>query len=53
MYWKGIISSMHKWLSKIDSAIALHSMTNSELQELAEEMREVLCNLLKIGRAHV
>lgn len=43
---------MHKWLSKIDSAIALHSMTNSELQELAEEMREVLCNLLSTRSAH-
>ncbi len=43
---------MHKWLSKIDSAVALQSMSGSELHELAQEVREVLCNLLSNRTAH-
>ena len=43
---------MHKWLSKIDSAVALQSMSIGELQELAQEVREVLCNLLSNRTAH-
>lgn len=43
---------MHKLLSQIDSAIALHGMKPSELEQLAGEMREVLCNLVSDRSAH-
>lgn len=43
---------MHRLLSKIDSAIDLHAMSVGELNELAGEIREVLCNLLATRSAH-
>ncbi len=43
---------MHKLLSKIDTPLQLHSMSVGELNELAAEVREVLCNLLSIRTAH-
>ena len=52
MSWKGSTSSMHKWLSKIDSAASLRKMSVAELTELAGEMRDVLCNLLSNRSAH-
>lgn len=43
---------MHEMLSKLESAIELHDMSGSQLQELAAEIREVLCNLLSDRTAH-
>ena len=43
---------MHKLLSQIDSAADLHQMGPSELSELAVEIREVLCHLLRARTAH-
>ena len=43
---------MHKLLPKIDSAQVLHAMTVGELDEVAGEIREVLCNLLATRTAH-
>ncbi len=43
---------MHKWLSNIQSAIDLHAMSVAELNEVAGEVRDVLCNLLSTRSAH-
>ncbi len=43
---------MHPLLSKIESARQLHDMSLGELDQLAEEIREVLCNLLSTRPAH-
>ena len=41
-----------KLLAKIDSPLALHSMSQAQLQQLADEIRQVLCGLLSIRTAH-
>jgi len=41
-----------KILSSIQSAIDLHGLSLPELQQLADEIREVLCGLLSIRTAH-
>ncbi|MCO6459544.1 MAG: 1-deoxy-D-xylulose-5-phosphate synthase [Pirellulaceae bacterium] len=43
---------MHPWLSKLESAADLRQMSTRELQELAAEIRDVLCNLLATRTAH-
>lgn len=43
---------MHKHLSQIQSAFDLHGMSVRELEEVADEIRDVLCNLLSIRTAH-
>ncbi len=43
---------MDKLLSKIESPRDLAGLTNSQLEQLAGEMREVLCNLLSNRTAH-
>lgn len=43
---------MHELLSKIDSAIDLHSMNTRQLKELAAEVRDVLCSLVHDRPAH-
>ena len=43
---------MHELLSKIQSPIQLHSMQTDQLEQLAVEIREVLCNLLSERSAH-
>ena len=43
---------MHEILSKIDSAYDLHSMSVGQLGELADEIRDTLCNLLVSRTAH-
>jgi 1-deoxy-D-xylulose-5-phosphate synthase len=43
---------MHKLLSKIDSAEALRSFSLGQLNELADEIRDALCNLLSDRTAH-
>lgn len=43
---------MHKLLSKIDSAEALGSFSLGQLNELADEIRDALCNLLSDRTAH-
>ena len=43
---------MHKVLSHLESALDLHRMSVSQLQELGVEIREVLCNLLSDRSAH-
>ncbi len=43
---------MHKLLSKIDSADPLSSFSLGQLNELADEIRDVLCNLLSDRTAH-
>lgn len=43
---------MHRLLSKIESAESLRGMSVAELNELAGEIREVLCNLLSTRSAH-
>jgi 1-deoxy-D-xylulose-5-phosphate synthase len=43
---------MHPLLSKIESAEALHGMSVSELKQVADEIRDVLCNLLNERSAH-
>ncbi len=43
---------MHEILSKIDSAYDLHSMSVGQLGELADEIRDALCNLLVSRTAH-
>lgn len=42
----------HKILPRIESAIDLHGMSLAELGELADEIRDVLCNLLSTRTAH-
>jgi 1-deoxy-D-xylulose-5-phosphate synthase len=43
---------MTKILESIESAIDLHSMSLAELQQTADEIRQVLCGLLSIRTAH-
>lgn len=43
---------MTKHLEKIESALDLHGMSRLELDELAGEIRDVLCGLLSIRTAH-
>ncbi len=43
---------MHKLLSKIDSAETLRSFSLGQLNELGDEIRDVLCNLLSDRTAH-
>ncbi len=43
---------MTKHLEQLDSAIDLHGMSRAELDQLASEIREVLCGLLSIRTAH-
>lgn len=43
---------MHRWLSQIDEPQALQAMSVSELTELAQEVREVLCGLAAERSAH-
>ena len=43
---------MHKLLPQIESAHDLHRMSVAELNELAGEIRDVLCNLLSTRTAH-
>src|SRR5262245_58689828 len=43
---------MDKLLSKIESPRDLHGLSNAELDQLAGELREVLCNLVATRTAH-
>ena len=43
---------MHEMLSKLESAESLHSMSVEQLDSLAVEIRDVLCNLLATRTAH-
>ncbi len=43
---------MTKHLEKLESAIDLHAMSRGELDQLAQEIRDVLCGLLSIRTAH-
>ncbi len=43
---------MHEMLSRLESAHQLHDMSVAELEKLASEIRDVLCNLLSIKTAH-
>jgi 1-deoxy-D-xylulose-5-phosphate synthase len=43
---------MHKLLSEIEAASDLQEMSVSQLKKLADEIREVLCNLLSGRTAH-
>ena len=43
---------MHKILSTIESAYDLHEMSLGQLEELADEIRDALCNLLACRTAH-
>jgi 1-deoxy-D-xylulose-5-phosphate synthase len=43
---------MDKLLSKIESPRDLQGLSNAELEQLAGEMREVLCNLVSTRTAH-
>lgn len=42
----------HKWLPNIHSALDLQKLSVSELNEVADEVRDVLCNLLSTRSAH-
>jgi 1-deoxy-D-xylulose-5-phosphate synthase len=44
--------SKHPLLSRIESAHDLHGMSLAELSQLADEIRDVLCNLLEERTAH-
>ncbi|MDB4766430.1 1-deoxy-D-xylulose-5-phosphate synthase [bacterium] len=43
---------MHKILSSIKSAKDLHGMSVKQLKEVADEIRDTLCNLLRLRAAH-
>ncbi|MDP6444914.1 MAG: 1-deoxy-D-xylulose-5-phosphate synthase [Pirellulaceae bacterium] len=43
---------MHKLLSQLDSAEPLRDMSLAELEQLGDEIRDVLCNLLSERTAH-
>ncbi|GAB5404069.1 MAG: 1-deoxy-D-xylulose-5-phosphate synthase [Aureliella sp.] len=43
---------MPKLLENIQSAVDLHSMDQAQLEQVADEIREVLCGLLSIRTAH-
>src|SRR5213078_2527412 len=42
----------HQLLPKLESAYDLHGMSVAQLQQLAAEIRDVLCNLLQERTAH-
>src|SRR5436189_4506932 len=42
----------HQLLSQLESAYDLHGMSVAQLQQLASEIRDVLCNLLQERTAH-
>src|SRR5438445_9863193 len=42
----------HPFLSKLESAYDLHGMSVAQLQQLAVEIRDVLCNLLQERTGH-
>src|SRR6476620_5058511 len=42
----------HQLLSQLESAYDLHGMSVAQLQQLASEIRDVLCNLLEERTAH-
>ena len=44
--------SPHKILPRVETAYDLHAMSSAELNELAGEIRDVLCNLLSTRTAH-
>ncbi|MCU0880964.1 MAG: hypothetical protein MUF06_24615 [Pirellulaceae bacterium] len=46
------LAAMHPLLSQLESASELHGMTNAELGRVADEIRDVLCNLLEERTAH-
>jgi 1-deoxy-D-xylulose-5-phosphate synthase len=43
---------MHELLSRLESAHQLHNMSLEQLQKLADEIRNVLCNLMATRTAH-
>ena len=43
---------MHELLSKLESSEPLKRMSTKELEQLATEIRDVLCNLLATRTAH-
>lgn len=43
---------MTKHLEQLESAIDLHGMSRAELDQVADEIRQVLCGLLSIRTAH-
>jgi 1-deoxy-D-xylulose-5-phosphate synthase len=43
---------MHELLSKLESAQDLHRMSLEQLEQMASEIRDVLCNLLATRTAH-
>ena len=43
---------MAKILPTIESPLQLHSMSTGELEQVADEIRETLCNLLSLRAAH-
>ena len=43
---------MQPLLGQLKSARELHSMTLAQLEQLAQEIRDVLCNLLSARSAH-
>ena len=43
---------MHPLLSKIETSHDLHGMTVDQLEQVASEIRDVLCNLLNTRTAH-
>lgn len=43
---------MVELLSKIESPLDLHGMTTDQLETVADEIRETLCNLLSLRAAH-
>src|SRR6056297_1217138 len=44
--------AMHPLLSQLESAEPLKDLSNAELGQLADEIRDVLCNLLATRTAH-
>ena len=46
------MAAMHPLLSQLESASELHGMTSAQLGKLADEIRDVLCNLLEERTAH-
>ena len=43
---------MHPLLSKLESPLELHGMSPAQLEELAREIRDVLCRLVTTRPAH-
>ena len=43
---------MHKILANLESARDLHQLSHAEMEQLAAEIRDVLCNLVTIRTAH-